>query len=94
MERDQVVTTNNQKSSLMKIVLKNKEYQNKLKDIILIEKIFIDASDTVFVDFKTKEFEIETLPIESRVNYIIFCSFYFKMFEDSTTTDHKGNKQR
>ena len=42
MDRDQVVTTNNQKSSLMKIVLENKEYKNKLKDIILIEKYFID----------------------------------------------------
>jgi hypothetical protein len=94
MERDQVVTVNNSKSSLMKIVLENKEYQNKLKDIILIEKYFVDASDTVFVDLKTKELEIKTMPIERRVNYIIFCSFYFKMFEDSTTTDHKGNKQR
>jgi hypothetical protein len=97
MERDQVVTVNNPKSSLMKIVLENKEYQNKLKDIILIEKYFFLEGEAAFVDLKTKEFEIETIPIKNRVNYTIFCSFYFKITEDSkysTTTDHKGNKQK
>jgi len=95
MERDQVVTVNNPKSSLMKIVLEYKEYQNKLKDIILIEKYFVVASESVFVDLKTKEFEIETMPIESRVNYIIFCSFYFKIYEDSEAIpDDKGKKTK
>jgi hypothetical protein len=91
---DILITDINQISSLMDIVVKDKDLQMVLKDIILLEKYFLKISnDNVFLDLKKQEFEINLIPNEERASFTIFCSLLFKLRDVPDDMNHEIKKE-